>query len=77
MEIKDIVVTRGMSVEMMLLAIKLINEKYKVESYYEYPTLILKEFKCRVTLTEVMKVFDVGSSIDDFILNRKQCGYGY
>ena len=45
MEVKDIVITRGMSIEMMLLAIKLINKKYKIESYYDYPRLILKEFK--------------------------------
>tara|TARA_R100001510_G_C7653850_1_gene212325 strand:+ start:1576 stop:1809 length:234 start_codon:yes stop_codon:yes gene_type:complete len=77
MEVKDIVITRGMSIEMMLLAIKLINEKYKVESYYDYPRLILKEFKCKVSLTEVMKAFDASWAMDDFILNRKQCGHGY
>ena len=72
---KAIKITRGMSNEMLIIAIKMIDDKYKVQNYHDYVRLIFKEFKCKVSVEKVMDCFTYSWAIEDFILNRSQNGY--
>jgi len=61
--------------EFIVLAMQIVNNKYKVKEYKEYAELISKEFNCICTVNDIYDASSYSLAYTDYVLARKNLGF--